>query len=476
MSTQAPRKQPPFAGLSQAGEDTLGRRVALYLSVAVMGVALGLALTRQPLVLVIGALAGLIAVIVVMIKPYWGVLFYVVIFATRIGEVYPVLAQLHLERIVGALTLVALFAQQIRRNGALSLDGSKQTQMLLLVVLAALLSVPFAYWRAAAVDGCVEFSRILGFYIILVHLVDSRRRLHIVVVIFWLASVYLGATSLFKYFGGGAVFRQGIERATGTTSAAGNYNELGTTLASAFPLFYLLATGRFARKARFLAAGACAILVVTLVVTGSRASLLGFLAGATWLWWHSRRRALFGVLGLAALIVGFSLLPDQYQQRYATIASAATGGSVDGSSQGRLQAWMAGLQIAAERPLFGAGINCYSAANRELSGSWLNAHSLYFQVLGELGLFGCVTFFGLLVTMLRLNRDTRAALAPLGESWAFETTVLKGVFAGLIVLLVSGVFGHSLLRRTWYVFAAVDLVVLRLYLQSLPTRTPPQSG
>ena len=62
------------------------------------------------------------------------------------------------------------------------------------------------------------------------------------------------------------------------------------------------------------------------------------------------------------------------------------------------------------------------------------------------------------IRALPLPRRTRSR----GDAWKFETAVLDGLMAGFVCLLVAGMFGHSLLRATRYVFAAIGLAVHRV--------------
>ncbi len=454
--------------LESPSDVALGRRIALYLGIAVTGCGLGLAVTRLDILLIAGGLVGLASTIVVLLRPYLGLLLYTVLFVLRPGELYPVLAALHLERLVGALTLASLVLNQLRQHREIAVDNSKQTKLHHFFTLAVALSVPLAYWRARAVDGLMEVLRIVGFYFMVAHLVDSKRRLRWFVWTFCALIAFLAFTSLRGYYHGGAFFSQGIERAVAKTSIGNNPNELGTTLASALPFFVLPALSRHFGWRRLLLGATALPLVVTIVLTGSRASMLGMLAGVACMGWWSRRRVLVGVLGLVALVAGFTLLPDQLKTRYSSMTSS----ELDASSRSRIVTWVAGLKMLADRPLFGVGIRCYGAANgmQYSSGrSWLEAHSLYLQVLGEIGLVGTLAFFSFLLEMLRLNRRTAQRLRDSQEDWAFERVVLDAMFAGLVVLLFSGIFGHSLLRRTWFVFAATALAIHRSsLLQSAP--------
>ena len=440
------------------------RRLALLLSAFAAAALAGMAIVRVPPLFAIGLAAALLFVTAVMLRPFWGLLIYTCIFFLRPGELYPVLAPLHLERVVGVITLVSMFVEQHRRSRRLYLDGSSQTALLFAFMAVALLSVPFSYWRSQALDGLVQLAKILVFYLLTVHLLTNRLRLRLFIWTLSLLVAYMAGDSFASYLRGSFRFAQGIERAIGQTSAAGDPNSLGTTLAATMPLFVMLALYKPLRWWRCFFALAAGLLMATIAVTGSRASALGFLGGLGYLWWSSRRRLVLGVIGALLLCGVFLLLPDQYQTRYSTI----TRDELDASSRARLSAWTAGFRMVADRPLVGVGIGCFGTAHAlgyspEGRRTWLQPHSIYVQVPAELGLVGAVVFFSFLLAFLRTNRKTTKMLRQCGNRWRFEEVILNGVFAGCVVLLISGVFGHSLLRRTWYIYAAIGLSILRMY-------------
>lgn len=459
---------PPRLWKGITTDTAMGRRVAFLMAALLLGVLAGTAIVHFPPVLIIGFVCAIFFVLIVMARPYWGLLLYTGLFLIRPGELYPVIAPLHLERVVGVVALAAMFLAQHRAERRLLIDGSRQTMLFLFFMVAVLCSIPFAYWRTEAVNGFVEVFKIAVFYILVVHLINTKKRLRTFLWLFSALLFYIAATAFSAYMQGSTFYAQGIDRAVGQTSIAGDPNQLGTTMAATIPLFLLYALHKPLRWVRIPFAIGLVLLVATLSITGSRASLLGFLAGLVYLWWASPRRLLVGMLGLMVLGAGFFMLPDQYKTRYSSITES----ELDESSQGRLDAWEQGLHMAMDRPLFGVGINCFGTAHAlgyspESKPSYLRAHSLYVQVLAELGFFGAVAFFAFMIEFLRLNRRAGKRLGAAGERWAFEAVTLKAIFAGLAVLLLTGLFGHSLLRRTWYIYAAIGISTWRIYLDDL---------
>lgn len=440
-----------------------GRRIMFFLCAAAVSALFGYASTRVPPILLYGAILGGAAAVLVMARPFIGLLLYAFVFILRPGELSPTLGHLHLERVVGAMTLLGILVGQLRHRGGLFLDWSSQTRWFLAFIASIIISIPFSYYRIGAMTTFTDMLKILGFYLMIVYLVDTRRRLRVFTVLYMLLVIYLGVSSLVAYYGGQLLFAQGIERAEGVTNAGGGPNELGTSMASIFPLFALLFLNETKVWKKALAGAGAGASVWTMILTGSRASMLGFMGGLVYLWWRSRNRVLLGLLGGMLLAAGFFLLPEQYRGRYQTITSE----HIDGSSQARLVTWKAGLEMLMDRPITGVGAGCFGTAHAlgySPSGHrmWLESHSLYIQVLAELGVIGAFVFFGFIRQILRLNRATRARLATLGRAWRWEYALMGALFAGFMVLLISGVFGHSLYRRTWYVYAGLGLAVYRI--------------
>ncbi len=443
------------------------RRRTGWTVAGILGSALaGIAVVFCPASLVIGAVVCTLAVYLVLTRPFIGLLLYTLTFALRPAEVYPSLGPLHVERIIGALALAAMYMEQQRRSKRLSVDATRQTRLLLLLALPILLSVPFAYVRSRALNGFVDFLKLLAWYLLVVQLLDRQRRLRIFVVLFLALVCYIAFDALYGYTHGSVAFRMGIQRAVGQTDAGGDPNTLAATMSATIPLLILLAFHRPLRWMRAVPAVVAVLLSIIVGVTGSRSGLLGFLGGLSFLWWRARHRLPVALVAGALLIFGFVVLPQQYKTRYSTITEGVAHGTFDGSSLGRFSVWKKGLRMIMDRPLTGVGIDCFGVANaaaysEEGRASYLQAHSLYVQVPAEIGLPGAIIFFAFLVEAIRLNRNVRRKLTTAGRSGQFEVVVLHGMAAGFFALLVTGIFGHSFMRYTWYVYAGLGAAMAR---------------
>ncbi len=435
------------------------RRPGQIIAAFLLSALAGLACAYFHYLLVIGAVAGLLGAYAVLRWPFVGLILYTIIYYWRPGETYPVLSLLRLELVIGALALTAMVTQRYRASGVLYFDQSRLTRYLLLVLLAVAVSVPLAYYRSAAMDGLVDFLKLMIWYALVAHLLTTRLRFRIYVTVFLMAISKLALDGLRAYFAGNFKYAQGIDRLVGQTSAGGDPNTLAVTCAATIPiLIMLLIEGRFRWYKLFPAAGLC-LLMVTIALSGSRSGFLAFFAGLIFLWAGIRHRLFIGLVGAALIAFGLVALPDQYKTRYTSITSS----EIDASSQGRLDAWEDGMRMVADRPLTGVGIRCYTTARAmDYSGVWLQPHNVYVQVLSEIGIIGGLFFFAFIFEMIRAGVRSRRRPDAERDQWWFENGVLWGISAGVIALLVGGIFGHSFMRHTWYLYGALVVAIARL--------------
>jgi O-antigen ligase len=162
------------------------------------------------------------------------------------------------------------------------------------------------------------------------------------------------------------------------------------------------------------------------------------------------------------MAVGWVVLPPQYKTRYSSIFN----NKVDPSSQGRLDAWKAGVNMFIARPLTGVGVGCfpvaYASGDYSDRASWLRPHSLYVQLIAELGLAGVLTFVPLIFFLMRRNFRLRKRLKEEQISDDFVKWISYAITCSLGVLFFTSVFGHSLFRLHWYWCCGLTVVLWSL--------------
>jgi hypothetical protein len=387
-------------------------------------------------------------------KPYFGLLGLLVVYIVEPGEVYPVLAPLHLERMLAVFVIASFFFHGNR------LKFPTVTRWFLAFYGAMLVSIPLAYWPGNSIAFCIQFGEIVVFHLLIVGLLTTQERIR-GFLLTWVGLMgWLAGTSLVLYFLGVRIFTMGIDRAEGMTSSGGDPNSLGITLVSAMPLEFLFMLKGNGKWTKIFAMGVFVLSIFTLVSTGSRTSAFAFiffLMLVVFADWKKRLKFIPILIVLAPLI--WIVIPQQYKARYETVDNLKD----DDSYQNRILSWKGGVQMFLSNPLTGVGPDNYTDANGEKywpekPRHWLNAHNLFFKLIGELGMVGVITFFGYLTILFRANAKILREWRNRAGDIASRKYPLYCNIA-LVILLFGGYSGHNLYRNTWYILGAITAAI-----------------
>lgn len=378
------------------------------------------------------------------------------------GDLYHVFAALHVERVVALIALVTLFARGHR------FLYPRITRWVLYFYGACVASIPFSFWISNSFSTAIDFGKTIIIHMCYVALVNTRERMRIVLLAFTCLIGYLCVTSLNLYFHGVFQHTMGVDRITGLAGEATSADALGLTIVTAIPIVYLFVGKSSSARVRLLALLILLLSLWTLSLSGTRGPVLTFVLIAVLAAAAHRRRAL--LLPAIVLLIGLAwiVLPAQYKVRYASVSDLKK----DESYQDRLLSWEGGWHMFLHNPLTGIGIGNYTFANgahywpapRKI---YLNAHSIYFKCLGELGLAGAITFSGFVVVLIGTNNRIRRRLRALDQlaaagrararpapEWLlrFPTACTLSILG----LLYCGYAYHDLYRPTWYFLAAAS--------------------
>jgi O-antigen ligase len=179
-----------------------------------------------------------------------------------------------------------------------------------------------------------------------------------------------------------------------------------------------------------------------------------------------KRKLKFLPILLVVLPVLWLAVPQQYKARYETVDNL----QADDSYQNRILSWEGGFHMFLHNPITGVGPDNYTVANgnKYWPGTgpkhWLNAHSLYFKLLGELGLVGVITYFGYLYQLFRENHRLTSLLKDQGVSRMLQKYPLHCQMC-LCLLLFAGYSQHNTYRSQWFIFGAISAAVGRLQIE-----------
>ncbi len=384
-------------------------------------------------------------------KPYAGLLGLLVVYLVQPGELYPTLAPLHLERSLAVFVLASFF-----------LHGNKLriptvTKWFLSFYGAMIVAIPLAFWRANPIQSCISFFEIVVFHLLIVSLLITEDRIRKFVVLTVALIGWLGGTALLMYAQGVRIVTMGIERSSGLTSSGGDPNTLGITLVTAMPLEFLMMSKGNGKWIRLMGLGVFLLSLETIITTGSRTSFFAimFLMILVVLFDLKHKLKFVPIL----LVLGpllWLVIPQQYKARYETVDNLKD----DDSYQNRVLSWEGGIQMFLHNPLTGVGPDNYTDANGlkywpGVPRHWLNAHSLFFKLIGELGIVGVITFGGYLVVLIKQNFRLSREWKDHGPSVMVQKFPMYCNMS-LFLLLMTGYSAHNLYRSTWFILGAIS--------------------
>lgn len=411
------------------------------------------------------AIVGILLVLAMigLARPYIGLLALLIVMELQPGELYPYLARVHLERIIIGMLLVGFLL-----HGA-KLRLLPPTKWFLAFYAAMIFAVPLAFWRGNSASACYQFLETVLYVLFTTSLLTTESRIRWFILTDVLLVDWLGGSALWNYQHGIWQVTMNIERAIGITSSAGDPNTMATTLLVSMPLSFALMIRTNPMWMRVIGLVSIAITAVTIVDTGSRAGALGIVFLLLLLIFRRRKNLIYVPVLLALSPVVWSVIPQQYKARYETVDHLKT----DLSYQNRIRSWEGGIAMFESNPLTGVGPGNYMIANGEKfwpgegKKIWLDAHSLYFKLLGELGLFGVITFFGYLISVFRLNFRARKQLETADTSRFVKE--LPGMLSIMLLqLLFAGYAAHDLYRSMWFIIGALSASVSLLPVLRLP--------
>ena len=116
---------------------------------------------------------------------------------------------------------------------------------------------------------------------------------------------------------------------------------------------------------------------------------------------------------------------------------------------------MLGLKTWGDNPITGVGPGAW----RPATGSTVEAHNLYGQIVGEMGTLGLMTFAAVVFLLWRNLRQIKRMSRSLPPgSGDFLPKLGRALSVSLFMLLLMGNAGHNLFRFNWLWFGAFAII------------------
>jgi probable O-glycosylation ligase (exosortase A-associated) len=311
--------------------------------------------------------------------------------------------------------------------------------MILLLILATISSIFHQGFALQVWERWDTFFKSMIFFVFVFLIVEKKIHVEALMWACVLSVTAAAAKQGFKvFFSGGSHIVYGM-------SSTFNDNNLSAfaTLMCIPLMLYLIASYKNTFIFKWGLIGAVGISVIFILGSDSRGGLLGLLVLAGYFFLKSNKK---GALILGFLVVGsigLSLMDASWFERMNTITEA----SEDTSFMGRVIAWKLAILMAINDPLTGGGFDAvaYKPTWTALMSQWdmLSfietpypkvghvAHSIYFQVLGDLGIVGFALFFYIIWRSFRV-------MSQLGKNVDWTADVAVYLKLSIVCFLTAG--------------------------------------
>lgn len=264
------------------------------------------------------------------------------------------------------------------------------------------------------------FIKSVIFAILMPVFVTTRLRLHALVLVICLALGFHGVVE-----GGKMLVSGGAHKVRGIpTTMMSDNNHFAVGMCMVLPMLVYLGLHLKRRLARLSAFFALALTVLAVISTNSRGGFLCMALLAIWYALTSRRKVLASFLIILLAVLAIQFAPETWFSRMDTIQTAEQ----DTSFMGRVIAWKISTAVALANPIFGAGLHGLQSAPvwhefmyRIDFLSFIQtpppefypraAHSIYFEIMGDLGIVGLALYLSLIINAFLTARHIRRMVA-----------------------------------------------------------------
>ncbi len=340
---------------------------------------------------------------------------------------------------------------------------SKEPKRLQITPVSGLL-LAFVFWFSfanlfamvpdLAFEKWNQSFKILLMTFVTMALMQGRERLHALIWVIVISLAFFGTKGgLFTILGGGTSHVWGPPG-----SFIRDNNALAMALIMVLPLVRYLQMQSENKLIRLGFYGVMILIAFSIIGSQSRGAFLGGTAMAIFMILKSRQRLLLSVVLIGFMAVAANFVPQKWIERMQTIESYEE----DGSALSRLEVWRFAFEVANDRPIVGGGFRASYDDSIYLKyipdarkGGGRNYHSVYFEILGELGYIGLFIYLSLIFAVWRcgsrtikltrnrpelhwandLARMTQVSLVGFAVAGAFQNLAFFDLFFHLIAIL-----------------------------------------
>lgn len=363
-------------------------------------------------------------------------------------------------QVIGLMTIVGLLTS---RQPRLRLLHPETVVLALLMFWVTCTTFIFAFHPEDAYREWDRFLKIQVFIFLSILLISDKAKLQGLIWIFVLSLGFYGVKGgIFTVLSGGGSRVWGPEG-----SFIGGNNEMALALLMTVPLMrylHLQETRKWIKNALIFSMFST---MLAIVGTQSRGALLGIMAVGFFLWLKSPKKMGMAIMVTVVALVIVTFMPESWWERMDTIQEYQD----DASATGRINAWWVAWNVAVDT-FTGGGANMFSVATfaqyAPNPSVIADAHSIYFEMLGEQGFIGLFLFLLLGVLFWkRCNKLIKTYRTDKERAWAADLGAMLQV--SFIGYAVSGAFLGLAYYDYYYNLVATALIASMIAEKQLAT-------
>jgi O-antigen ligase len=374
----------------------------------------------------------------------------------RPQELLPFLRELHLPGIA-----IVLLALSLVVSGNLRLK-ERQAKVFMVLLGLMVLQGPIAVNNYWALMIFVTMSMNFVVFLALTAYVDDPEKYDRLVNLWIAIHVFLAIVGIFK-------------KGKGIGGFLDDENDFCMTMNMILPFpFFLALNASGKRRISFI--GLTLLFLFVIILTNSRGGFVGLVATSLYCWLRTKNKILTGAMMAALVLFALLAAPATYWKEVRSITEE---GASKGTGEERVYTWKVGWDMFLQHPVIGVGQGNFPWVfkkyenvvakegyhGRSVAGR--AAHSIYFTMLPELGIFGtCLILamiFGIYMDVRAVKRRSwgpkRAPPNPLSDRNYAMALALEGA---LVSYLVSGAFISVLYYPNLWVLMGFAVALRRI--------------
>jgi putative inorganic carbon (hco3(-)) transporter len=331
------------------------------------------------------------------------------------------------------------------------------------------------FWALNPTEAWPYWLRVVKIQVMIIvtlMVIRDKDKLNMLIWVVTMSLAFYGIKGgIFAIATGGAYMVQGPADSfiTGNT-------EISLVLTMVLPLMRYL---QLNTTSKWISLGLIAGMLLTslaIIASYSRGAFVAiiFMGWFLWLKTTGGKKIVLAMVMLITAVGTLAFIPDKWFEKMATIKTYEQ----DASAQGRLDSWRFAINLANDRPITGGGFQVFTTEQFQKYAPRLetarDAHSIYFQVLGQQGYVGLIIF---IVLGFLVWRAASSVIKTCGTNerlrWAKDLAAMIQV--SLMGYAVGGAFlGLAYFDVPYLLVAFVVLLKLVVH-ESLKAETNPST-